>query len=113
VAHRADAVDDVVLLVLHEVSALAHVVVDPSTVASSREGRFVRPVLEDLQRRFCTTITQSTLLLIGKETARKYVDVMRFLGEKLPSTTLVEIPDQGNFAHVAVADTVSLFLGGT
>jgi pimeloyl-ACP methyl ester carboxylesterase len=64
-----------------------------------------------------TTIKRPTLLLIGKETAHKYVDVMRFLGEKLPITTLVEIPGQGHFAHIAVpntvADSVRSFLGGT
>jgi pimeloyl-ACP methyl ester carboxylesterase len=63
-----------------------------------------------------TTIEKGALLLIGKESARKYVDVTRFLLEKLPTTTLVEIPGQGHFAHVAVpetvADAIRSFLGG-
>ncbi|WP_433298104.1 alpha/beta fold hydrolase [Pseudonocardia sp. CA-142604] len=47
------------------------------------------------------------LLLIGTATASEIVDATRFLTEKLPTTTVVEIPGQGHFAHVAVPDTVA------
>jgi pimeloyl-ACP methyl ester carboxylesterase len=70
-----------------------------------RELHVIDGLVDDLDR--FTTIKQGTLLLRGKETARKYVDVTRFLIEKLPTTTLVEIPGQGHFAHVAVPDTVA------
>jgi pimeloyl-ACP methyl ester carboxylesterase len=79
-----------------------------------RELQLIDGLVDDLDR--FTTIRQRTLLLKGKETASKYVGVMRFLVENLPTTTLVEIPDQGHFAHVAVPDTVAdavrTFLGG-
>lgn len=78
-----------------------------------RELQVIDGLVDDLDR--FTTIEQGTLLLRGKETARKFVDATRFLVEKLPATTLVEIPGQGHLAHVAapdtVADAVRSFLG--
>jgi pimeloyl-ACP methyl ester carboxylesterase len=79
-----------------------------------RELHVIDGLVDDLDR--FTTIKQASLLLIGKESARKYVGATRFLVEKLPTTTLVEIPGQGHFAHLAVPDTVAdavrSFLGG-
>jgi pimeloyl-ACP methyl ester carboxylesterase len=70
-----------------------------------RELHVIDDLVDDLDR--FTTIKQGALLLMGKETARKYLDATRFLVEKLPATTLVEIPGQGHLAHVAVPDTVA------
>jgi pimeloyl-ACP methyl ester carboxylesterase len=69
------------------------------------ELQVIDGLVDDLD--WVTKITQRTLLLIGEEAAPKQVDVARFLVEKLPTTTLVEIPGQGHFAHLAIPDTVA------
>lgn len=79
-----------------------------------RELRVLDGIADDLDR--FTTIEQSTLLLIGEKASPHQVAGMRFLVERLPTTTVVEFPEQGHFAHVAVPGTVAgavrSFLGG-
>ncbi|MFD1521812.1 alpha/beta hydrolase [Pseudonocardia yunnanensis] len=79
-----------------------------------RELRAIDGLVGDLDR--FTTIQQRTLLLLGETTAQYQVDATRFLVERLPAATRVEIPEQAHFAHVAVpgtvADAVRSFLGG-
>jgi pimeloyl-ACP methyl ester carboxylesterase len=77
-----------------------------------RELRVVDGLAGDLDR--FTTIRQSTLLLLGSDTAQHHVDATRFLTEHLPHTTLVELPGQEHFAQATaptlVADAVRSFL---
>ncbi|WP_433284426.1 alpha/beta fold hydrolase [Pseudonocardia sp. CA-142604] len=79
-----------------------------------RELSVINGLAGDLDR--FTTIQQRTLLLLGEVTAQYQVDATRFLVERLPAATRVEIPEQAHFAHVAVpgtvADAVRSFLDG-
>ena len=79
-----------------------------------RELGVINGLVGDLDR--FTTIEQRTLLLLGETTAQYQVDATRFLAERLPAATRVEIPEQAHFAHVTVpgtvADAVRSFLGG-
>jgi pimeloyl-ACP methyl ester carboxylesterase len=70
-----------------------------------REMRVIDDLVGDLDR--FTTIQQRTLLLLGLQTPQHHIDATRYLVEKLPAATLVEIPEQGHFAHVAVPGTVT------
>jgi pimeloyl-ACP methyl ester carboxylesterase len=78
-----------------------------------RELDVINGLVGDLDR--FTTIEQRTLLLLGELTAQYQVDATRFLAERLPAATRVEIPEQAHFAHVTVpgtvADAVRSFLG--
>ncbi|MCH6170364.1 alpha/beta fold hydrolase [Pseudonocardia alaniniphila] len=79
-----------------------------------RELRVVDGLAGDVDR--FTTIRQPTLLLLGSDTAQHHVDATRFLTERLPHATLVELPGQEHFAHATaptlVADVVRSFLRG-
>jgi pimeloyl-ACP methyl ester carboxylesterase len=104
--------DEAALATLRRSPAWAEMVALVPTLV--RELRVVDEVAEHLGR--FTAIEQPTLLLVGEKASPHQVAGTRFLVERLPNTTLAEIPEQGHFAHVAVpgtvADAVRSFLGG-